>query len=50
LPALEPLARHLTRAEVVRRAVIEGGTVALMEDKAEDVAAAVLPFLRRFAR
>ncbi|MGM1065029.1 alpha/beta fold hydrolase [Saccharothrix sp. Mg75] len=50
LPALEPLARNLTAAEVVRRAVIEGGTVALMEDKAEEVAAVVLPFLRRFAR
>jgi pimeloyl-ACP methyl ester carboxylesterase len=48
LPALEPMARHLTAAAVVDQAVIEGGTVALMEDKAEDVAAVVLPFLRRF--
>jgi pimeloyl-ACP methyl ester carboxylesterase len=49
LPALDPLARHLTAAPVVHRAVIDGGTVALMEDKADDVAAVVLPFLRRFA-
>lgn len=50
LPALDPLARHLTAAESVRREVIAGGTVALMEDRPGDVAAAVLPFLRRFAR
>lgn len=50
LPALEPLARHLSAAEQIRTAVIEGGTVALMEDKPDDVAAAVLPFLREFAR
>jgi pimeloyl-ACP methyl ester carboxylesterase len=50
LPALEPLSRHLTAATVVDQSVIEGGTVALMEDKAEDVAAVVLPFLHRFAR
>ncbi|GHE84071.1 hypothetical protein GCM10017786_14300 [Amycolatopsis deserti] len=50
LPALDPLARHLTGAAAVHRAVIEGGTVALMEDKAEDVAAAVLPFLRGVVR
>ncbi|SFW78594.1 alpha/beta fold hydrolase [Amycolatopsis australiensis] len=50
LPALEPLARHLTAAAVVERAVIDGGTVALMEDKAADVAGVVVPFLRRFAR
>ncbi|MEU0463852.1 alpha/beta fold hydrolase [Amycolatopsis sp. NPDC006131] len=49
LPALEPLARNLTGAAAVGRAVIDG-TVALMEDKAEDVAAAVLPFLRSAAR
>ncbi|WP_284748210.1 alpha/beta fold hydrolase [Amycolatopsis sp. RTGN1] len=48
LPAVEPLARHLTAAAVVHRAVIDGGTVALMEDKADDVAAVVLPFLHRF--
>lgn len=50
LPALDPLARHLTGAASVSRTVIENGTVALMEDKPADVAAAVLPFLRRFAR
>ncbi|WP_037362326.1 alpha/beta fold hydrolase [Amycolatopsis orientalis] len=50
LPALEPLAAHLTAAESVEQTVIAGGTVALMEDKPHDVAAAVLPFLRRFAR
>ncbi|WP_439657653.1 alpha/beta fold hydrolase [Lentzea sp. HUAS TT2] len=50
LPALEPLARNLNAAEVVHRTVIGGGTVALMEDKADEVAAAVLPFLHRFAR
>ncbi|MGW6442313.1 alpha/beta fold hydrolase [Lentzea sp. NPDC055074] len=50
LPALEPLARNLSAAEVVHRTVIGGGTVALMEDKADEVAAAVLPFLHRFAR
>jgi pimeloyl-ACP methyl ester carboxylesterase len=50
LPALDPLARHLTAAPVVHRAVIDGGTVALMEDKAGDVAATVLPFLREVVR
>lgn len=49
LPALEPLERHLTGAALVHLAVIDGGTVALMEDKADEVAAAVLPFLRRSA-
>lgn len=50
LPALGPLERNLTAAAVVERAVIERGTVALMEDKADEVAAVVLPFLRRFTR
>ncbi|NBH06502.1 alpha/beta fold hydrolase [Amycolatopsis sp. SID8362] len=49
LPALASLERNLTAAAVVERAVIDGGTVALMEDKAEEVAAVVLPFLRRSA-
>ncbi|MGK3208663.1 alpha/beta fold hydrolase [Amycolatopsis sp. MEPSY49] len=50
LPALEPLEQHLTGAALVHLAVIDGGTVALMEDKADEVAATVLPFLRRFTR
>ncbi|WP_290056456.1 alpha/beta fold hydrolase [Amycolatopsis solani] len=49
LPALEPLEKHLTAAALVDSAVIDGGTVALMEDKANDVAAVVLPFFCRSA-
>ncbi|SFW79998.1 alpha/beta fold hydrolase [Amycolatopsis australiensis] len=50
LPALERLGRNLVSAAAVERAVIDGGAVALMEDKADEVAAVVLPFLRGFVR
>lgn len=45
-PELEPLAKHLNRSEI---AVVEGGMVPLMEDRAADVAAIVLDFLARDA-
>ncbi|TCO61128.1 alpha/beta fold hydrolase [Actinocrispum wychmicini] len=41
-PELEPLARHLAHATIT---VVEGGMVPLMEERASDVAAAVLDFL-----
>lgn len=41
-PQLEPLAKHLANASI---AVVEGGMVPLMEQRADEVAAAVLDFL-----
>ncbi|MFW3171587.1 alpha/beta fold hydrolase [Geodermatophilus sp. CPCC 206100] len=45
LPDLEPLSEHLTASAGVRRVVLEGGTIPLMEQLPDEVAAAVLDFL-----
>ncbi|MEV0384872.1 alpha/beta fold hydrolase [Nonomuraea sp. NPDC050643] len=45
MPAMAPLREHLTGAASVRSAVIDGGTIPLMEHKAGEVAEAVLGFL-----
>ncbi|MFI7703857.1 alpha/beta fold hydrolase [Nonomuraea sp. NPDC049480] len=47
LPALAPLREHLTAAASVTSAVIDGGTIPLMEHKAAEVAEAVTAFLTR---
>ncbi|MBL7255570.1 alpha/beta fold hydrolase [Paractinoplanes lichenicola] len=45
LPDVERLQKHLTNAVRVETAVIEGGTIPLMEQKAAEVAAVTLEFL-----
>ncbi|MCO8277538.1 alpha/beta fold hydrolase [Actinoplanes sp. TRM 88003] len=45
LPDVERLRSHLTAAKNVETAVIEGGTIPLMEQKAAEVAAVTLEFL-----
>jgi pimeloyl-ACP methyl ester carboxylesterase len=45
-PAIPALLGHLTAAPTREVAVLEGGTIPLMEQMPEQVAAAVLPFLR----
>jgi pimeloyl-ACP methyl ester carboxylesterase len=45
MPAMDPLAAALTGASSVSRAVVPGGTIALMERHADEVAAEVRRFL-----
>lgn len=45
LPSMTPLRENLTGAASVTSVVIDGGTIPLMEHKAQDVAAAVTAFL-----
>lgn len=45
MPAMEPIAAALTGASSVSRAVVAGGTIALMERHADEVAAEVRRFL-----
>ncbi|GID29317.1 alpha/beta fold hydrolase [Paractinoplanes brasiliensis] len=45
LPDVDRLRKNLTNAVRVKTAVIEGGTIPLMEQKADEVAAATLQFL-----
>jgi pimeloyl-ACP methyl ester carboxylesterase len=44
-PNIEPVRAHLTGAASVTTVIIAGGTVALMEQRPDEVVAAVLPFL-----
>ncbi len=46
MPNLPPLRKHLTGAASVRVHVVDGGTVALFEDKAAEIAGPVKEFLR----
>jgi pimeloyl-ACP methyl ester carboxylesterase len=49
LPDLQPLHHHLTAAADVRTVVLDGGTIPLMEQLPDEVAAAVLEFLAHVA-